>query len=240
MRAMIFAAGLGTRLQSFTADRPKALVEVAGKTLLERAIDKVSKSGFEEIVINIHHFGQQIIDFLESKNNFGLTVQISDERLELLDTGGGIRKAAEFLSGDGNPFLVYNIDVLSSLDLSDLLDYHIKKGGLATLSVRKRETARYFVFDENMLLSGWRNVSSGDEKMVHQSAGLENFAFSGIHLIQPEIFDLITETGKFSMVDLYLRLAQEHNIYGFHDTSDLWMDLGKPEQLKEAERLLRK
>jgi NDP-sugar pyrophosphorylase family protein len=240
MRAMIFAAGLGTRLYPYTADRPKALVEVAGKTLLERAIEKVSKSGYEEIVINIHHFGQQIIDFLQSKNNFGLSIRISDEREELLDTGGGIKKAAEFLTSEKNPFLVYNVDVLTSLDLSDFLDYHIKKGGLATLSVRKRETSRYFLFDANMLLSGWRNVSSGDEKIVHQLAGLENFAFSGIHIIQPEIFDLISETGKFSMVDLYLRLAQEHNIFGFHDTSDIWMDLGKPEQLKEAEKLLLK
>jgi NDP-sugar pyrophosphorylase family protein len=240
MKAMIFAAGLGTRLYPYTADRPKALVEVAGKTLLERAVEKVSQSGFQEIVINIHHFGQQIIDFLESKNNFGLPILISDEREQLLDTGGGIKRAADYLSDKSNPFLVYNVDVLSSLDLSDFLDYHIKKGGLATLGVRKRETSRYFLFDEKMLLSGWRNISSGDEKIVRQSVALENFAFSGIHLIQPEIFDLITETGKFSMVDLYLRLAQEHNIYGFHDTSDLWMDLGKPEQLKEAEKLLLK
>lgn len=235
---MIFAAGLGTRLYPYTADRPKALVEVAGKTLLERAIEKMSSAGFTEIVINIHHFGQQIIDFLEQKQNFGLQINISDERDQLLDTGGGIKKAARVLSEGNLPFLVYNVDVLSSIDLSEMVSYHQQKGGLATLSVRSRETARYFVFDQQMRLSGWRNVSTGEERLVRQAEQLENFAFSGIHLIDPAIFKLIAEEGKFSMVDLYLRLAASQPIYGFHDTSDLWMDLGKPAQLKEAEKLL--
>ncbi len=235
---MIFAAGLGTRLYPYTADRPKALVEVAGKTLLERAIEKVSAAGFTEIVINIHHFGQQIIDFLEQKQNFGLQISISDERDQLLDTGGGIKKAARFLSEGGQPFLVYNVDVLSSIDLRELLNWHQQKGGLATLCVRKRDTARYFVFDREMRLSGWRNISSGEERIVRHAEQMENFAFSGIHILDPAIFMLITEEGKFSMVELYLRLAASQPIYGFHDTSNLWMDLGKPDQLIEAERLL--
>ena len=238
MKAMIFAAGLGTRLYPYTSDRPKALVEVAGKTLLERAIEKVSKAGFDDIIINIHHFGQQIIDFLDNKDHFGLKIEISDERDQLLDTGGGIKKAAQFLSVEGSPFLVYNVDVLSSVNLKELLKYHIAKGGLATLSVRDRETSRYFVFDKEMLLSGWRNVTSGEEKMVRRGADLQKYAFSGIQILQPDIFNLISQTGKFSSVDMYLKLAQTERIYGFYDKSDLWMDLGKPEQLEAAELYL--
>jgi len=237
MKAMIFAAGLGTRLYPLTSSVPKALVKVAGKTLLQRAIEKVSQAGFNEIVINIHHFGDQIIEFLNLNQYFGLNIRISDEREQLLDTGGAIVKAASLLKGT-EPFLVYNVDVLSNLDLSRLYDYHVKNGGIATLAVRDRQTSRYLLFDREMRLSGWKNISTGEEKISRRSEAYNVFAFSGIQFIDPAVLDMITETGKFSLIPLYLRLAEAHAIYGFNDTSSLWMDLGKPGQLEEAERLL--
>lgn len=235
---MIFAAGLGTRLHPFTSNKPKALVEIAGKPLLELAIERVGNAGYKDIVINIHHFGNQIIDFLERKNNFGLSITISDEREQLLDTGGGILKAASLLSGSG-PVLVYNVDVLSNLDLEAFRSYHTEMGGLATLAVRDRKTARYLVFNEDMMLSGWKNIKTGEEKIVRDSLTQRIFAFSGIQLIDPSIFSLITETGSFSLISLYLRLAKTERIFGYTDTSSLWMDLGKPEQLKEAEKVIK-
>ncbi len=239
MKAMIFAAGLGTRLYPYTADRPKALVEVAGKTLLQRAIEKVSEAGCNDLVINVHHFGDQIIRFLEINQNFGLKISISDERDQLLDTGGGILKAAQWLTGE-EPFLVYNVDVLSNMDINLLLQYHHERGGLATLAVRDRKTARYLVFDETMQLTGWRNIKTGEE--IKSRTGRESnlFAFSGIQLIEPGIFNMITETGSFSLIPLYLRLARENSIIGYHDQSTLWMDLGKPDQVIEAEKYLSK
>jgi NDP-sugar pyrophosphorylase family protein len=237
MKAMIFAAGLGTRLYPLTNSVPKALVKVAGKTLLQRAIEKVSQAGFTEIVINIHHFGDQVIEFLHLNQNFGLNIRISDEREQLLDTGGAILKAAPLLKGP-EPFLVCNVDVLSNIDLSQLYDFHVKKGGIATLAVRKRQTSRYLLFDSEMRLSGWKNISTGEEKIARRSEAYDVYAFSGIQFINPALFDMITETGKFPLIPLYLRLAEAHTIYGFNDTSSLWMDLGKPGQLEEAERLL--
>ena len=237
MKAMIFAAGLGTRLYPLTLNKPKALVEIAGKTLLQMAIEKVSQAGYHDLVINIHHFGDQIIDYLEKKNNFGLNIIISDERDQLLDTGGGILKAAPWLDGD-EAFLVYNVDVLSNIDLQLFRKYHLEQGGLVTLAVRDRSTARYLAFDETMQLSGWRNIKTND---VIASRNMQNsclLAFSGIQLIEPAIFKLITETGSFPLIPLYLRLAADHRIMGYHDQSTLWMDLGKPDQIIEAEKFI--
>lgn len=230
---MIFAAGLGTRLYPLTLDRPKALVEIAGKTLLQMAIEKVSHAGYNNLVINIHHFGEQIIEFLQKNNNFGLTITISDERGQLLDTGGGILKAAPLLTGD-EPFLVYNVDVLSDIDLQLFRKYHDEQGGLVTLAVRDRKTSRYLTFDESMQLTGWKNIKTGEEITSRNMQNCSLLAFSGIQLIDPSIFKLITETGNFPLIPLYLRLAREHQIYGYNDRSLLWMDLGKTDQLKEA------
>jgi len=237
MKAMIFAAGLGTRLYPITLNKPKALVEVNGKTLLQLAIEKVSNAGYHELVINVHHFGDQIIDFLKIHNNFGLSIKISDERGQLLDTGGGLVKAAPWLEGEG-PFLIYNVDVLSDIDLDQFRKYHEELGGLATLAVRDRETARYLAFDESMQLSGWKNIKTGDEIVSRNMQNCSLLAFSGIQLIEPSIFKLISETGSFPLMSLYLRLAAERRIMGYPDNSNLWMDLGKPEQLKEAERFM--
>ena len=238
MKALILAAGLGTRLFPYTSDRPKALVELNGITLLERAIRKVNELNVSEIVVNIHHFGEQIVEFLEERENFHLPIKISDERDQLLDTGGAILKARSLL-GESEPFLVYNVDILSSIDLNELSDYHTSRGGLATMAVRDRMTDRYMVFNPEMILSGWRNTKTGEEKLVRNDAHLRNYAFSGIQIVEPAIFSLITETGKFSVIQLYLRLAKSHDIYGFLDTSELWSDLGKPDQLIQAEQLLK-
>lgn len=237
MKAFILAAGLGTRLYPYTSDKPKALVELKGMTLLERAIRKVNELDVSEIVVNVHHYGSQIIEFLKDKENFHLPVTISDESDQLLDTGGAILKAHSLL-GDHEPFLVYNVDILSSIDLKELHSFHVKNGGIATMAVRERITERYLVFNSEMLLSGWRNVKTGEEKMIRTGQDLRNFAFSGIQIVRPEIFPLITEKGKFSIIELYLRLAQNQLIYGYHDQSALWMDLGKPEQLAAAEKII--
>lgn len=238
MKAFILAAGLGTRLLSYTSDKPKALVELDGMTLLERAIRKVTELEVSEIIVNVHHFGDKIVDFLRERQNFNLPVSISDESEQLLDTGGAILKAHNLL-GDNEPFLLFNVDVLSSINLTDLLNYHQKMKGIATLAVRKRVTDRYLVFNPDMLLSGWKNIKTGEEKLIRQEFSLQNFAFSGIQIIEPQIFPLITETGKFSIIQLYLRLAKDQNIFGYQDNSKLWMDLGKPDQLKDAENTLR-
>ena len=234
MKAMIFAAGLGSRLYPLTSVRPKALIEVAGKTLLERAIEKVREAGYTDLVINVHHFGAQIIRFLVENHNFGLNISVSDESGELLDTGGAILKAASWLDGD-EPFLVYNVDVLSDIDLKSVRKSHIERGGLATLVVRDRPTARYLAFDETMRLSGWKNIKTGEEVISRLCVGCNLLAFSGIQFIEPRIFNLIIETGPFPIIPLYLRLAANHAIYGYQDQSSLWMDLGKPDQLLEAE-----
>jgi NDP-sugar pyrophosphorylase family protein len=239
MKAMIFAAGLGTRLLPLTIDKPKALVKIAGKTLLQLAIKKVSSAGYDDLVINIHHHGEQIIEFLELNRNFGLNISISDEREQLLDTGGGIKKAAYLLSGTGS-FLAYNVDVLSDIDLQELRLYHESRGGVATLAVRDRKTSRYLVFNENMMLTGWKNVVTGEEKFSRESLQQKTYAFSGIQIIDPSVFSMITESGSFSLISLYLRLAHTQSIFGYIDNSSFWMDLGKPDQLKEAEKYLKR
>jgi NDP-sugar pyrophosphorylase family protein len=237
MKALIFAAGLGTRLFPLTQHKPKALCEIAGKTLLQYAIEKVSQAGYTDLIINIHHFGEQIIEFLKLHDNFGLNIAISDEREQLLDTGGGIAKASWFLDGH-EPFLVYNVDVFSTIDLNLLLLNHKQTNALVTLAVRDRLTSRYLMFDQQMQLSGWCNIKTNEQIIVRNNEWTNRYAFSGIQLIDNKIFALIKEEGSFPLIPLYLRLASDHLIYGFVDQSNLWMDLGKPDQLLEAEKYL--
>jgi NDP-sugar pyrophosphorylase family protein len=239
MEALIFAAGLGTRLKEQTQNKPKALVSLAGKTLLQRAIEHLKSFGFDHLVINVHHFADQVIDFVQSKQSFGIRIDISDERDVLLDTGGGLKKAGQFFEKK-EPVLIYNVDVISNLDLNYLREVHKQSKALATLVVRQRETSRYLMFNQEMLLSGWKNFSTGDTIVSREESFSKSnpFAFSGIHIVQPEIFKLIAEEGKFPIIDLYLRLAKDYPIKAFVDTSDLWMDLGKPAQLADAEKLL--
>lgn len=240
MKAMIFAAGLGTRLQNETLAKPKALVEVGGKPLLQRAIEKLKNEGITEIVINVHHFSELVISFIK-ENDFEIPIHISDETEKLLDTGGGLKKAAHYFKGT-EPILIYNVDIISNLDLNLLLLDHLKSGALVTLAVRNRETQRYFKFDSEMNLAGWINKKTGETKVsvpekYDRSAAM---AYSGFHIIQPEIFSMMPETDRFSVTDFYLELAKTHLIKGFIDNSDLWMDVGKPEQLEEVRKIFNK
>ncbi len=233
MKAMIFAAGLGTRLYPLTAERPKALVEIGGKPMLQWVIEKIAIAGISEIVVNVHHFPHLIRDFLRRNHSFGLTIHVSDESDELLDTGGGLMHAAEFLRG-GEPVLVHNVDVFSNLDIQELVDFHLTRGGVATLAVRERETQRYLLFDREMRLTGWMNKKSGELRRSLPAVEEIPLAFSGIHVADPRIFDLIARRGKFSLIEAYLELTATQPVYGFHDHSSLWMDVGKPEQLRQA------
>lgn len=241
MKALLFAAGLGTRLKDYTQNKPKALVSLAGKPLIQHAIEHLKSFGITDITINVFHFAEQVIEFIEEHNSFGINIHISDERDQLLDTGGGLKKAGVFLKGN-EPIVIYNVDVISNLDPNAVLKYHREQKALASLVVRRRETSRYLMFDKNLQLAGWKNFSNGDAiiSRAKEFQEAEPFAFSGIHIVQPEILNLITEEGKFPIMDLYLRLAKEHQIKAYVDKSDLWMDLGKPEQLLAAEELLSK
>lgn len=237
-QAMIFAAGLGTRLRPLTGNLPKALVEIGGKTMLERVIEKLKTSGVQRIVINLHHFPDLIRSFVKEKNDFGIEILFSDESDLLLDTGGGLKKAAP-LFDQSKPILIHNVDVFSGLDLNEMLDYHMKNNALATLFIQKRRSSRYFLFDKSLRLTGWRNASSGEEIIsVEPHDELTELAFNGIHIINPELLELINEDGKFSIVQVYLRLSASRRIIGFRDDSVPYVDIGKPESLVEAEKLL--
>lgn len=239
---MIFAAGLGTRLKPLTDRMPKALVPVAGRPMLEHVILKLKAAGFNELVINIHHFGEQILDFLRANQNFGLTIHISDERDCLLDTGGGIRKAEPFFRGN-EPFLIHNVDILSDTDLKALYEYHRQSGNDATLLASRRKTVRYLLFDENERLCGWINkdtLQTKPEGFAYDPEHHREYAFSGIHVISPSLFQYMDEqwTGKFSIMDFYLQTCHEARIGGrLTDTLRL-IDIGKPETLTLAEEFL--
>jgi NDP-sugar pyrophosphorylase family protein len=239
MKAMIFAAGLGTRLSNETSDKPKALVDVGGKPLLQRAIEKLKSEGITEIVVNVHHFSEIVISFI-NEHDFGIPIHISDETEKLLDTGGGLKKAAHYFAGD-EPILIYNVDILSNLNLQDLVKSHRQSKALVTVAVRIRETQRYYKFDSEMNLTGWLNKKTGETKISipEKYENATAMAYSGFHVIQPGIFSLMPETERFSVTDFYLELAKTHLIKGFVDDSDLWMDVGKPELLEEARKLFR-
>ncbi|NTV45677.1 MAG: nucleotidyltransferase family protein [Chlorobiales bacterium] len=243
MRAMIFAAGLGTRLHPITETRPKALVEVGGITLLETAIKTLLKFGFTDIIVNVHHFAEQIVGFLAANRNFGANITISDETDQLLDTGGGLKKASWFFN-DSKPFLVYNVDILTNLDLGALYRAHECSGAIATLAIRNRPSSRYLLFDEldsdhSLTLCGWKNSKKNEIKIARPSKGeLKELAFSGIHIIDPSLFELIKETGKFSIIDVYLKVAEAHLIQGYLHDKSLWLDVGKPDSLSKASELL--
>ena len=245
MKAMIFAAGLGTRLRPLTNDRPKALVEIGGKTMLERVILRLADAGFDDITVNIHHFGQKVIDFLEAHHNFGLNIHISDERHMLLETGGGILKARQFLDGD-EPFLVHNADILTDLDLKAMYQSHVESGAMATVLVKDRKTSRYFVFDNDYRLQGWINKSTGETRPIDfvYNESLHELAFGGIHVISPSIFEELErysqDQAKFSTTPFYVDKCQDLLIKGYvQETPYTWLDVGKPETLKEAEEMVK-
>jgi len=237
MRAMILAAGLGTRLRPLTDDRPKALVEIDGRSLLEIALARLRHFGITEVVVNIHHFADKVTDYLRAHDNFGMRIEISREE-ELLDTGGGLLKVAPFFlehPGD-EPFIVHNVDVLSSIDLGRMLQFHREERALATLAVQHRQSSRQLLFDERSRLCG-RQSHSNTPEIVRPAALPRAFAFCGIHVISPQIFPEISERGVFPIVPVYLRLAAEgHPILAFDANDYYWRDLGKPESLQQASR----
>jgi NDP-sugar pyrophosphorylase family protein len=235
MKAMIFAAGMGTRLRPYTNTKPKALVEVGGIPMLELILKKIIRSGFNDIIINVYHFADQITEFLKKNHNFGASITISDESEFLLDTGGGLLKARNFFD-DGKPFLVHNIDILSNIDLNQLYQFHIRNKALVTLAVKDRKTSRSLLINSNNELCGWKNYQTGQTILSRgQLEELSPIAFSCVHIINPEIFPLFTETGKFSIIDTYLRLAKEKRIMTYHHDNDFWYDMGRTELIKNAE-----
>lgn len=235
MKAMILAAGLGTRLKPLTDNCPKVLLKAGPYTLLQFAILKLRSAGYNQLIINVHHHAQMVIDYLAANHNFGCSIEISDETNELLDTGGGLKKASWFFD-DGNSFLIYNADIVSNINLNEFMDSHLQSRSMASLSVRNRQASRFLLFDSEMNLCGWENPSTGEKRKARESARLQPMAFSGIHAVNPEIFQYMSD-GKFSIIDTYLNVAAEHQIKGIADTSNLWADAGKPHSLLEASEI---
>jgi NDP-sugar pyrophosphorylase family protein len=238
MKAMVLAAGLGTRLRPLTNDRPKALVEVAGRTLLEITLTRLRDFGIREVIINVHHFGDMIADYLNTNNNLGLQIEISREDELLLDTGGGLKKAAHFFQedvGKDEPFILHNVDVISNIDFGQMLKSHNAKRALATLAMQDRETSRYLLFNDSLELCGRRAGREGQPQLVRSVQHPQALAFSGIHVISPRLLELMTEQGAFSIIDNYLRVAAEgEQIVGFRADQYYWRDLGRPENVAQA------
>ena len=237
MKGMILAAGLGTRLRPLTNDRPKALVEISGHTLLEITLRRLASFGVREVIVNVHHFADLVIDYLGRNGNFGMRIEISREDDRLLDTGGGLKQAAWFFREDssaGEPFLVHNVDVISTVDLARMVQFHRDSKALATLAVLERETSRRLLFDEHGQLCG-RQTGNNPPEMIRPAAKTQALAFSGIHVISPQLLNMISEGGAFSIITTYLRLAGEgRSIIAFPDRSYYWRDLGKPENVIQA------
>lgn len=238
---MIFAAGFGSRLQPITNHLPKALVPVADKTLLEHTILTLKGAGIDEIIVNLHHFGEQIIDFLKENNNFGIRIEISDERDKLLDTGGGMKHAKDFFD-DGEPFLIHNVDIFSNIDLKKLYAKHLEHDNrLATLVVSERETNRYLLFDADDKLSGWVNTATGETRPTSDLVvdQYRKLAFSGIQVVSPRIFELMeSEPDKFPIIDFYLRHCESELIAAYVPENLKMIDVGKLDALDLAEDFL--
>lgn len=236
MKAMIFCAGLGTRFKPWTDTHPKALAVINGKSLLQRNIEYLQQYNITDVIVNVHHFPEQIIDTLNNNNGFGSNVVISDESDLVLETGGGLLKAKPLFT-PGEDFLTINVDILTSLDLNAFLAFHQKQKAMVSLATSGRKSSRCFVFDENNRLTGWRNLQTGEEKIRVQSNEQHNRSFSGISLFNYSFFDKLQLEGKFSLVDAYLSLAAENPIYGFDHTGDKWVDVGRLESVGTAEEM---
>jgi len=244
MKAMVLAAGLGTRLRPLTNDRPKALVEISGRTLLEITLTRLREFGVRQVIINVHHFADMIESYLKSNRNFGLRIEISREET-LLDTGGGLKRAGYFfqdkVGSREEPFILHNVDVISNIDFAQMLKFHAEKNGLATLAVQDRPTSRYLLFDEALELCGRQSEREGQPELVRPSPNPQALAFSGIHIISPCFISMMTEQGAFSIIDSYLRVAaQAGKILAFRADNYYWRDLGRPEHVtKAAEEIAR-
>lgn len=235
---MILAAGLGTRLRPLTDNRPKALVEVGGRTMLEITLSRLRSFDVREVIINVHHFADMILEYLETHDNFGMRIEVSREEVPL-DTGGGLKKAASFFLQDSDglerPFILHNVDVISTIDLRRMAQFHTENHALATLAVQERETSRYLLFDEQLQLCGRRSGHDQKNELVRSSQSAQALAFSGIHIISPHLFGMMIEEGVFSIITSYLRLAAlGEKILAFRADEYYWRDLGTPENVLQA------
>lgn len=238
MKAMIFAAGLGTRLGNITESIPKALVDINGKTVLQVAVEKCTAHGFDDIIINVHHFADMVEEEVRRLNNMGFRISVSDEREMLLENGGGLFKAREFF--DNDPFLLYNVDIVTDLDISSLFEFHIENRGLATLAVRHRLGKRFYLINNEGLLRGWRNIFTGEQILsAATNEELNEIAFSSIHIAEPDIFKYMSE-GIYTFTTLYLKLAAEHKIFTFKHDEGYWYDIGTPEKLEYVRKIFDK
>jgi len=238
MKAMVLAAGLGTRLRPLTNDRPKALVEVAGRTMLEITLERLRTCGVSEVIVNAHHHADMLIDYIRAHGGFGMHVEVSREE-ELLDTGGGLKKAAWFFteSGSEEPFVLHNVDVLSDIDLVRMVRFHEQRGALATLATQDRATSRYLLFDGQGELCGRQAGRDGEPELARPCPSAHPLAFAGIHVISPRLLSQLTEDGAFSIISAYLRMAGEgERICAFRSDAYRWRDLGRPEHVAEAAR----
>jgi len=237
MQAMIFAAGLGTRFKPWTDNHPKALALVNGKSLLQRNIEYLQQYGITDVVVNVHHFADQLIDAIEDNKGWGSQITVSDERDEVLETGGGLKKASSYLGSDN--IVIINADILTDMDLKAMSDYHQREQPLATLAVTDRNTSRYFLFDMNNIMCGWRNTKTGEEKISRKANQFVPKAFSGLHIISKKLLPLLTQEGKFGIVDVYLGLSKTHIIKSFDHSGSHFVDVGKPESVAVAEQLFK-
>jgi len=252
MKALIFAAGLGTRLRPLTDNRPKALVPVGGRPLLQILIEKLREEGFNEVVVNVHHFAEMIKDFLRDNDNFGIDIRISDETDMLLETGGGVKKAANLFSQDGAPFLIHNVDILSNLALGEFMDRAThrevvfagnRQAPSATLMVNGRTSTRYLLFNDDNMLVGWTNTNTGEVKSPYPELKVEQcqrYAFSGIHVFNPSLLPLMESwEGKFSIIDFYLSVCDRVPIYADFSSTLQLMDVGKLDSIAKAEEFIK-
>jgi NDP-sugar pyrophosphorylase family protein len=240
MKAMILAAGLGTRLRPLTNDRPKALVEIGGHTLLEIALARLRMFGVREVIVNVHHFADMIVEYLHANGNFGMRIEISRE-LVLLDTGGGLKNASDFFlesaGGQDEPFILHNVDIVSTIDIGRMVRFHAAQGALATIAVQSRQTSRYLLFDENDQLCGRRSDHNGNLEMVRPALEVQALAYACIQVISPRLFAKLEEKGAFPIFDSYLRLAGKGEKFSaFRADECHWRDLGRQESIEQATR----
>lgn len=240
MKAMILAAGLGTRLRPLTNDRPKALVEIGGHTLLEIALARLRMFGVREVIVNVHHFADMIVEYLHANGNFGMRIEISRE-LVLLDTGGGLKNASDFFlesaGGQDDPFILHNVDIVSTIDIGRMVRFHAAQGALATIAVQSRQTSRYLLFDENDQLCGRRSDHNGNLEMVRPALEVQALAYACVQVISPRLFAKLEEKGAFPIFDSYLRLAGKGEKFSaFRADECHWRDLGRQESIEQATR----